>query len=41
MMDVVFLLAIAAFFALANSYVHFTEKLGEKPPVRTDMKTPH
>jgi hypothetical protein len=38
MMDVVFFLAIAAFFALAISYIHFTEKLGEKTPSKSDMK---
>jgi len=41
MMDIVFVLAAAAFFALAISYVHFTDKLGEKTPGRSDMKTPH
>ena len=41
MMDVVFVLAVAAFFALAISYVHFANKLGEKTPGRSDMKTPH
>ena len=41
MMDVIFVLAIGAFFALAISYTHFTEKLGEKTPGRSDMKTPN
>jgi hypothetical protein len=41
MMDVIFVLATAAFFSLAISYVHFMGKLGEKTPGRSDMKTPH
>ena len=40
MMDIVFVVATAAFFVLAISYVHFTEKLGEKTPGRSDMKKP-
>jgi hypothetical protein len=40
MMDFVFVLALAGFFSLAISYVHFVKKLGEKTPGRSDMKTP-